>query len=108
MQAYNKVNEQLNQPLDEAQMMQLIDQQGLLMEKLDQHNAWELDHKIDRALDALRCPPDEAPISVLSGGERRCVALAPLALRARYPIVGRTDQQKKRAACPVVSATVYI
>ncbi len=80
MKEYEEVNEKLSQPLDEDEMMQLIEKQGELMEKLDQHNAWELDHKINRALDALRCPPDDAPASVLSGGEQRRVALARLLL----------------------------
>ncbi|RMD76172.1 MAG: energy-dependent translational throttle protein EttA [Bacteroidetes bacterium] len=80
MKAYEEVNERLSQPLDEDEMMRLIEKQGELMEKLDQHNAWELDHKINRALDALRCPPDDAPVSVLSGGEQRRVALARLLL----------------------------
>ncbi len=80
MKEYEEVNEKLSQPLDEDEMMQLIEKQGELMEKLDQHNAWELDHKINRALDALRCPPDDAPVKVLSGGEQRRVALARLLL----------------------------
>ncbi len=80
MRAYEAINERLSQPLEEEEMMQLIEQQGTLMEKLDQYNAWELEHKIDRALEALRCPPDDAPVKVLSGGEQRRVALARLLL----------------------------
>lgn len=80
MNAYNDINMKLAEPMDEDAMMKLIDEQGILMEKLDHLNAWEIDNKINTAMDALRCPPDDADVSVLSGGERRRVALARLLL----------------------------
>ncbi len=78
--AYEAINMKLAEPMDEDAMMKLIEEQGVLMEKLDHHNAWEIDNKINTALEALRCPPDDASVSVLSGGERRRVALARLLL----------------------------
>jgi sulfate-transporting ATPase len=59
--------------------MKLIEKQGELTEKLDHHNAWELDNRLNTAMEALRCPPDDA-VKVLSGGERRRVALCRLLL----------------------------
>lgn len=80
MAAYEAINLQFAEPMDEDAMNKLIEKQGELMEQLDHHNAWEIDNKINTALEALRCPPDEASVSVLSGGERRRIALARLLL----------------------------
>ncbi len=80
MKEYEAVNAKFAEPMSDDEMNKLIERQGELMEILDQKNAWEMDHKIEKALDALRCPPDDAKISVLSGGERRRVALARLLL----------------------------
>ena len=62
-------------------MDKLIARQGEVQEKLDQIGAWELDNKLERAMDALRCPPDDAKIENLSGGEKRRVALCRLLLK---------------------------
>src|SRR6201991_620814 len=62
-------------------MDKLIQKQGQIQEKLDAVGAWELDHKLERAMDALRCPPPDAKIEYLSGGEKRRVALCRLLLR---------------------------
>lgn len=80
LQAYDAVNLRLSEPIDEDEMMQLIEKQGELMEKLDHNNAWELDHRLETAMEALRCPEGETPVKVLSGGERRRVALCRLLL----------------------------
>jgi ATP-binding cassette ChvD family protein len=80
MKEYNEVNDKFAQPMSDDEMNALIERQGELMDILDRNNAWELDHKLDRAMDALRCPPDDAQVKVLSGGERRRVALARLLL----------------------------
>ena len=80
MHEYNEVNNRLAEPLGDDEMMQLIERQGELMDILDRNNAWELDHKLETAMEALRCPEGDAPISVLSGGERRRVALCRLLL----------------------------
>jgi len=80
LQEYEEINLKLAEPLDDDEMMALIEKQGELMEKLDHSNAWELDHKLETAMEALRCPPEDAKISILSGGEKRRVALARLLL----------------------------
>ena len=80
MKEYEEINLKFAEPMSDEEMNKLIEKQGELMEQLDHHNAWELDNRLDTALEALRCPPDDAPIKVLSGGERRRVALARLLL----------------------------
>ena len=66
---------------DADKMERLIAQQGEVQDKIDALDAWELDTKLDRAMDALRCPPDDQKIESLSGGERRRVALCRLLLK---------------------------
>ncbi len=80
MREYDEVNLKLAEPMDDDEMMKIIDRQGQLMEQLDHHNAWELDHRLETAMDALRCPEGDTPVKVLSGGERRRVALCRLLL----------------------------
>ena len=80
MKEYEAVNLKFSEPMSDDEMNALIEKQGELMEQLDHHNAWELDNRLNTALDALRCPPDDASVKVLSGGERRRVALARLLL----------------------------
>ncbi|MEM1358116.1 MAG: energy-dependent translational throttle protein EttA, partial [Bacteroidota bacterium] len=80
MKEYDAVNLKFAEPMSDDEMNALIVRQGELMEELENRNAWELDNKLNTALDALRCPPDDAQVSVLSGGERRRVALARLLL----------------------------
>jgi ATP-binding cassette ChvD family protein len=77
---YEDINLKLAEPLDDDEMMRLVERQGELLEQLDHDNAWELDNRLNTAMDALRCPPDEASVKVLSGGERRRVALCRLLL----------------------------
>jgi len=76
---YEKINEQFAEP--DADFDKLIARQGELQDLLDHADAWNLDNKLERAMDALRCPAEEALVSVLSGGERRRVALCRLLLR---------------------------
>jgi ATP-binding cassette ChvD family protein len=76
---YDKINEQFAEP--DADFDKLIARQGELQELLDHADAWNLDNKLERAMDALRCPPEEWLIENLSGGERRRVALCRLLLR---------------------------
>jgi energy-dependent translational throttle protein EttA len=78
--AYEAVSAKLAEPMDDDTMMKVIEQQGELLEKMDQLGGWELDHTLELAMDALRCPPDDASVKVLSGGERRRVALCRLLL----------------------------
>jgi energy-dependent translational throttle protein EttA len=80
MQEYDEINLKLAEPMDDDEMMRLIERQGELMEYLDHVNAWELDHTLETAMEALRCPEGDTPIKVLSGGERRRVALCRLLL----------------------------
>jgi ATP-binding cassette ChvD family protein len=75
---YDKINEAFADP--EADFEALIEKQGKLQERLDHHDAWNLDSHLKLAMDALRCPPADTPIKVLSGGERRRVALTKLLL----------------------------
>lgn len=77
---YEAVNLRLSEPIDEDEMMKLIEKQGELMEKIDTYNAWELDNRLEIAMDALRCPEGDTLIKPLSGGERRRVALCRLLL----------------------------
>jgi sulfate-transporting ATPase len=76
---YDKINEQFAEP--DADFDKLIARQGELQELLDHADAWNLDNKLERAMDALRCPPEDWKVETLSGGERRRVALCRLLLR---------------------------
>jgi sulfate-transporting ATPase len=75
---YDIVNAQFSEP--DADFDALIEKQGKLQEELDKHDAWNLDNHLEVAMDALRCPPSDTPIKILSGGERRRVALTRLLL----------------------------
>jgi len=81
LEEYEQVNARFGDPLSDAEMDKLIQRQGELTELLDHHNAWDLDSRLQRAMDALRCPEGDRPINVLSGGEKRRVALCRLLLR---------------------------
>ncbi len=80
VKAYEEINNRLMEPLDEDEMMKAIEIQGELMEKMDVFDAWNLDHKLETAMDSLRCPEGSTAISVCSGGEKRRVALCRLLL----------------------------
>ncbi|MBO4654165.1 MAG: energy-dependent translational throttle protein EttA [Bacteroidales bacterium] len=80
LKEYEEVNMKFMEPLSDDEMNKLIERQGELTELIDQHDAWELDSKLERAMDALRCPEGDTPIQNLSGGERRRVALCRLLL----------------------------
>jgi energy-dependent translational throttle protein EttA len=81
LKEYEEVNLKFAEPMTDDEMNSLIQRQGELTELLDHHNAWELDSRLDRAMDALRCPEGEMPVTVLSGGEKRRVALCRLLLQ---------------------------
>lgn len=81
---YEEVNNAFCDPEvleDEEKMAKLMERQAILQDKLDAADAWNIDNKLERAMDALRCPPDDQPVTQLSGGERRRVALCRLLLQ---------------------------
>ncbi len=80
VKAYEAASAKLAEPLSDDEMMKVVEEQGELLEKMDHLNAWDLDHTLEVAMEALRCPPDDAVAKVLSGGERRRVALCRLLL----------------------------
>jgi energy-dependent translational throttle protein EttA len=80
MHEFNAINEKFSEPMDDDEMTALLEKQGEVQEKLDAHNAWDLDSRLEMAMDALRCPPGDTPVPVLSGGEKRRVALCRLLL----------------------------
>ncbi|MDY0085356.1 MAG: energy-dependent translational throttle protein EttA [Bacteroidales bacterium] len=80
LKAYEEVNNKFLEPLSDDEMSKLIEEQGRLTDLIEQKDAWELDSKLERAMDALRCPEGDAPVKNLSGGERRRVALCRLLL----------------------------
>lgn len=80
LQRYNQISEQMADP--DADFDALMEEMGQLQTEIDAANAWDLDSQLEQAMDALRCPPADTPVSVLSGGERRRVALCKLLLEA--------------------------
>jgi ATP-binding cassette ChvD family protein len=78
---FNRISESLAEPMSDDEMMALIERQGEVQEKLDNADAWDLDSKLEMAMDALRCPDGDQPVKILSGGERRRVALCRLLLQ---------------------------
>jgi len=77
---FNAISAQFAEPMDDDQMNRLLEKQGNLQERIDSLGLWELDHKIDLAMDALRLPPGDTDVSKISGGEKRRVALCRLLL----------------------------
>ncbi len=77
---FNEISARFAEPMDDDEMNALLAEQGELQEKIDAANGWELERTVEIAMDALRCPPGEADVATLSGGERRRVALARLLL----------------------------
>src|SRR5947209_11093547 len=78
---FNAISDKLAEPMDDDQMNKLLEKQGNLQEQIDHLNAWDLDQQLEMAMDALRCPPADTPVKVLSGGEKRRVALCRLLLQ---------------------------
>jgi len=79
---YNAINEKFSEPMEPEEMDALIEKQGKVQELMDAKGAWDIDSKLEMAMDSLRCPPGDTPVSVISGGERRRVALCRLLLQA--------------------------
>ncbi len=78
---YDEINNKFAEPMDDDEMNALLEKQADVQEKLEALNAWDLDSRLDMAMDALRCPPDDTVVDVLSGGEARRVALCRLLLQ---------------------------
>ena len=78
---FNEINAKFAEPMSDDEMNDLIERQGTVQDKLDAIDAWDLDSRLEMAMDALRCPPGETVINILSGGEKRRVALCRLLLQ---------------------------
>jgi len=78
---YNRISEQFSEPMSDEEMTHLCDRQAEVQDKLDALDAWDLDARLEMAMEALRCPAGDTPVKVLSGGERRRVALCRLLLQ---------------------------
>jgi ATP-binding cassette ChvD family protein len=78
---FERINNRLAEPMSDEELNKLLEKQGHVQEQLDALNAWDLDSQLEMAMDALRCPPGDSGVKVLSGGERRRVALCRLLLR---------------------------
>ncbi|MCI5164568.1 MAG: energy-dependent translational throttle protein EttA [Candidatus Electrothrix sp. GM3_4] len=81
LEEYNQINAKFAEPMDDDAMQALIERQGEVQDQLDASDAWNLDSRLDMAMDALRCPPADTKIGVLSGGEKRRVALCCILLK---------------------------
>ncbi len=77
---FNAISEKFGEPMEPEQMEKLLEEQARVQDQIDHANAWELDHQLEIAMDALRCPPPDADVTKISGGERRRVALCRLLL----------------------------
>lgn len=81
LKEFEEINLKFAEPMDDDAMNKLIERQGVVQERLDNLDAWDLDSRLEMAMDALRCPPAETPVKILSGGEKRRVALCRLLLQ---------------------------
>ncbi|HBB67492.1 MAG TPA: energy-dependent translational throttle protein EttA, partial [Elusimicrobia bacterium] len=81
LKEYNEINEKMAEPMSDAAMNALIERQSKVQEKIDALDAWDIDSRLEMAMDALGCPDADTPVKVISGGEKRRVALCRLLLR---------------------------
>ncbi|PYS48050.1 MAG: energy-dependent translational throttle protein EttA [Acidobacteria bacterium] len=81
LKEFDEINARFAEEMTDDEMAALLERQGAVQEKLDAADAWDLDSRLEMAMDALRCPPGETPVKILSGGERRRVALCRLLLQ---------------------------
>jgi energy-dependent translational throttle protein EttA len=81
LRKYEEINQKFAEPMSDEEMNDLLERQGKVQEKLEARDAWNLDSRLEMAMDALRCPPGDTPVKVLSGGEKRRVALCRLLLK---------------------------
>src|SRR5437762_9664335 len=81
LREFDEINAKFTEPMSDEEMSDLLEKQGKVQEKLDAAQAWDLDSRLEMAMDALRCPPADTSVSILSGGEKRRVALCRLLLQ---------------------------
>ncbi|MDZ4346697.1 MAG: ATP-binding cassette domain-containing protein, partial [Candidatus Binatia bacterium] len=81
LKEFEEINAKFSESMSDDEMSKLLERQGVVQEKLEHLDAWDLDARLEMAMDALRCPPPETPVRILSGGERRRVALCRLLLQ---------------------------
>jgi len=81
LREYEEINQKFAEPMSDEEMNDLLERQGKVQEELETRDAWDLDSRLEMAMDALRCPPGDTPVKILSGGERRRVALCRLLLK---------------------------
>src|SRR5207249_1000658 len=81
LREFDEINAKFAEPMSDKEMSDLLEKQGKVQERLDAAQAWDLDSRLEMAMDALRCPPPETSVSILSGGEKRRVALCRLLLQ---------------------------
>ena len=81
LKEFEEISAKFSEPMSDEEMNELIEKQGKVQDRIDQLDAWDIDARLEMAMDALRCPPGETPVNVLSGGERRRVALCRLLLQ---------------------------
>ena len=118
LKEFERINEKFAEPMDDSAMTKLLEKQGTIQEKLDALGAWDLDSQLEMAMDALRCPPGDSSVKMLSGGERRRVALCRLLLQKPDVLildeptnhldaetVGWLEQHLKRYAGTVIAVT---
>lgn len=80
LREFNDISQKFAEPMSDDEMNSLLEKQAKLQDVIDSQNGWELDHKLDKAMEALRCPPSDTLVKVISGGEKRRVALTKLLL----------------------------
>ena len=78
---YNEISEKFAEPMSDDEMNKLLERQGVLQEEIEKQNAWDIESRLEMAMDALRCPAGDTPVAVISGGEKRRVALCRLLLQ---------------------------
>ncbi len=81
LKEFEEISARFAEPMSDGEMNELIEKQGKVQDRIDQLDAWDIDSRLEMAMDALRCPPGDTPVNVLSGGERRRVALCRLLLQ---------------------------
>jgi len=81
LKEFEELSNRFAEPMSDEEMNELIEKQGKIQDRIDQLDAWDIDSRLEMAMDALRCPPGDTPVNVLSGGERRRVALCRLLLQ---------------------------